>query len=354
VRFFLLCIGEGLHTRRMNTPLHITMKKTIVILIFLFLKITTSWTQTQDDLTSISQKITSNLSDDSLKIAAIYFWITSNISYDFRFKNRVESDTTLTQEPYNVVKTKKAICIGYAKLFKELCQLNNITAYIVEGIVKNGHGILEIEGHAWNVVRLNENYYLLDATWGAGDVGLAQKYFLRPPSVFLENHLPQDPIWQLLPQPIGYQCFTQNINCDKFIENMSFQDTIKNWAALDSLGKVFNVANRVLNYNPEDIQALRAMGGFYTEKAVLGINQYHKLRVEIKEKKRKPNHRSQVLKLLDDTKIQAEMAQSYFERIVLLASKYSYTDTHLNLDLLKENLLNLEKERQFVAAHFKE
>jgi transglutaminase/protease-like cytokinesis protein 3 len=330
------------------------MKKTITILIFLFLKTTTSWTQTQDDVTSIAQKLTSNLSDDSLKVAAIYFWITANIQYDHRFKNRVEGDTTLTQEPYNVVKTKRAVCIGYAKLFRELCRMSNIKAYVVEGIVKNGNGFLEREGHAWNVVLLNENYYLLDATWGAESAELAQNYFLRGPSVFLQNHLPDDPIWQLLTQPIGYQCFTKNIDCNKTVENMFFQDTIKNWEAMDSLGKVFNVANRILNYNPEDIQAMRAMGWYYSQKAVVGINQYYKLRAEIKEKKRKPNQRNQVLKLLDDTKTQAETAQRYYERIATLVTKYRYTDAHLNLDLIRENLLNLEKERQFVAAYFKE
>jgi transglutaminase/protease-like cytokinesis protein 3 len=232
--------------------------------------------------------------------------------------------------------------------------MNNIKAYIVEGIVKNGQGFLEREGHAWNVVLLNGNYYLLDATWGSESAELAQNYFLRGPSVFLQNHLPDDPIWQLSTQPIGYQCFTQNINCDKTVENLFFQDTIKNWEAMDSLSKVFDVANRILNYNPEDIQAMRALGGFYSAKAIEGITQYHKLRADIKAKKRQPTQRSKVLKLLDDTKAQAETAQMYYERIATLATKYRYTDAHLNLDLIKENLLNLEKERQFVAAYFKE
>jgi Transglutaminase-like superfamily len=310
--------------------------------------------QTQDDVTSISQKLTSNLSDDSLKIAAIYFWITANIQYDHRFKNRVEGDTTLTQEPYNVMKTKRAVCIGYAKLFRELCRMSNIKAYVVEGIVKNGNGFLEREGHAWNVVLLNGNYYSLDATWGAESAALAEIYFLRDPSVFLQNHLPDDPIWQLLTQPIGYQCFTQNINCDKTVESMSFQDTIKNWEAMDSLGKVFDVANRILNYNPEDIQAMKGIAGYYSAKAVKGITQYYVLRADIKAKKRQPTQRSSVLKLLDDTKAQAETAQMYYERIATLATKYRYTDAHLNLDLIRENLSNLEKERQFVAAYFKE
>jgi Transglutaminase-like superfamily len=330
------------------------MKKTIALSIFLSLKITSSWSQSLDDIASISQKISTNLTDDSLKVAAIYFWITSNIRYDTRFRNREEGDTTLTQEPYNVIKTKKAICIGYAKLFRELCKKNNIKAYVVEGIVKDKNGVLEREGHAWNVVQLNQNYYLLDATWGVGDIVSAQNYFLTPPSVFSRNHLPDDPIWQLESQPIDYQCFTNNVDCDKIIENMVFQDTIKNLEAMDSMAKVFNIANRILNYNPEDIEAMKALAGFHSVKALEGITQYYKLRAEIKEKKRKPTQRNQVLKLLDYTKAQAENAKSYYERIATFGTKYRYTDTHLNLDLIRENLLNLDKERQFVETYFKD
>jgi hypothetical protein len=330
------------------------MKKTIVLLIFLSLKITSSWSQSQDDLTSISQKLTAHLTNDSLKVGAIYFWITSNIRYDNRFRNREEGDTTLTQEPYNVVKTKKAICIGYAKLFQELCKMNGIKAYVVEGIVKDKNGYLEREGHAWNVVHLNGNYYLLDATWGAGDATLPQNYFLTTPSVFLQNHLPDDPVWQLQTQLIDYECFTKNNNCNKQSVYFNFKDTIQSWQTMDSLYKIYNSSSRTLNYNPEDLQAMRAMAGFYSEKALEGITKYNKLKTEIKEKKRKPVQRSQVLKLLDDTKTQVEMAKSYYERIANFSKKYNYTDAHLNLDLIHENLLNLEKERQFVSIYFKD
>jgi hypothetical protein len=338
----------------MNHTYNIIMKKTIALLIFLFLKITLSWSQSYDDLTTLSQKLTTHLTNDSLKVTAIYFWITSNIRYDNRFRNREEGDTILTQEPYNVIKTKKAICIGYAKLFRELCKMSNIKSYVVEGIVKNKSGFLEREGHAWNVVQIYESYYLLDATWGAGDAALAQNYFLTTPTVFLQNHLPNDPIWQLQTQLIDYECFTKNNNCNKKSEYFSFKDTIQSWEALDSLGKVYNSANRTLNYNAEDIQAMRAMAGFYSEKALEGITQYNRLRAEINEKKRKPIQKKQVLKLLDDTKGYIEIAKSYYERITISAKKYRYTDAHLNLDLIRENLLNLEKERQFVATHFKE
>jgi hypothetical protein len=329
------------------------MKQRTLIGILCLFTFITAWAQS-DDLAHVSEKLTAQYDNDSLKVAAIYFWITRNIAYDNGFKNRIEGDTTLTQEPYTVVKTKKAVCIGYAKLFRALCEMSHIKAYVIEGIVKNKEGRVEQEGHAWNVVKVAQNYYLVDATWGATDGPSAQMYFLTGPSVFSENHSPYDPVWQLLMQPIDYQCFTENKNCDTGGNTFAFNDTIQKWEALDSLEQVFNEAYRKLNYNPNNLQAMRALASFYSQKAIEGITQYNQLRTEIKEKKRKANQRKQVLKLLDDTKAQAETAITYYERITALSKKKDYTDAHLNLDLIKENLSNLEKERHFVATYFKD
>jgi Transglutaminase-like superfamily len=341
------------------------MKQRTLIYILCLFTLSTSWAQSDDDLVHVSEKITAPYDNDSLKVAAIYFWITRNIAYDNGFSNRIEGDTTLWQEPYTVVKTKKAVCIGYAKLFRELCKMNNIKAYVVEGLVKNKEGRVEREGHAWNVVKVAQHYYLLDATWGATDGPSAQMYFLTGPSpqvsgislhstVFSESHCPYDPVWQLMTQPIGYQCFTENKNCNASDNIFAFKDTIQKWEALDSLEQAFNEANRKLNYNPNNLQAIRAIASFYSQKAIEGITQYNQLKTEIKEKKRKAVQKKQVLKLLDDTKAYAETAKSYYERITAFSQKKEYTDADINLDLIKENLLNLEKERRFVETYFKD
>jgi transglutaminase/protease-like cytokinesis protein 3 len=328
----------------------------IHILLFgiLFFYTHTLLAQSDDALTLLSQKLTINLTDDSLKVSEIYFWIVKNIDYDHGFRHRIEGDTTLTQESYNVIKRKKAVCIGYAKLFKTLCELNNIKAYVVEGVVKNKQGYVESEGHAWNVVLINKNYYLLDATWGAADGLLQHKYFLMNPSVFSENHLPHDPIWQLLVQPIDYQCFTKNINCNTKTKDIDFRDSLLKIETMDSLSKVYSTSIRTLNYNPNDIQAMRAIASYYSQKAFEGITRYNQLRSDIKEKKRKANQRNEVLKLLDDIIIQVETAKMYYERLANLVLKNRYTDVQLNLDLIHENLQNLQKERLFVESFFKD
>ena len=64
--------------------------------------------------------------------------------------------------------------------------------------------------HAWNVVYLNDSWWLLDATWGAGYVSetkefikqYSEHYFLTNPEQFIYDHFPVDLNWQLLERMI--------------------------------------------------------------------------------------------------------------------------------------------------------
>ena len=103
-----------------------------------------------------------------------------------------------------------AVCDGFSKAFSLLCNMEGIRAYRISGTVDG-------DGHAWNKVKVNGNWYVVDITWsvtksGAGeDVGneldlfknkefLSYKYFLvnddfiksthQPSNVFFNNSIP--------------------------------------------------------------------------------------------------------------------------------------------------------------------
>ena len=65
--------------------------------------------------------------------------------------------------------------------------------------------------HAWNAVKINGAWYLLDSTWGAGYTDeqnnfvfdFDDEYFLMPPEQFIYTHFPEDAKWQLLSTPIS-------------------------------------------------------------------------------------------------------------------------------------------------------
>lgn len=84
----------------------------------------------------------------------------------------------------------RAVCDGYAKAFKLLCDREGIPCVIVAGVAKqNGRS----EPHAWNYVQMEDGlWYGVDTTWD--DVGpIATKhYFLvgAEESSFLDSHVP--------------------------------------------------------------------------------------------------------------------------------------------------------------------
>ncbi len=302
----------------------------------------------------LTLKLTENIVNDSLKVAAIYRWITDNVVYDRQFRKRVEGDSTLTQEPDYVVTNKKAVCVGFSKLFKEMCTLLGIPTVIVEGFTKGDERHIDSDEHAWNVVKIHNNWYLVDATWGSSSTISAKKYFLTDPSVFVETHLPHDPLWQLLNQPIGFDCFMYGKKCyDSSFSQFNVKDSIYVWSSLDSLTKNYNEATRILQYNPTDIRAMRQLAEFYSYNALESFKQYAQIRQDIKNKIRQPENKQAVLVLLDSATVNLEKAKEQYQRILPFAKKNRYTDAHMNIDVMNENLANIEQEKAFVMKYFK-
>ena len=55
---------------------------------------------------------------------------------------------------------RESVCLGYAKAVQYLLRQVGVESVVVTGSVITG------EAHAWNLVKINGQYYYLDATWG--------------------------------------------------------------------------------------------------------------------------------------------------------------------------------------------
>lgn len=64
------------------------------------------------------------------------------------------------QNAYSAAVEHKAICVGYASLFKILCDESGIECLVVEGTGVNRDGTTE--SHGWNLVKLSGKWYIVD------------------------------------------------------------------------------------------------------------------------------------------------------------------------------------------------
>ena len=89
----------------------------------------------------------------------VYMALIKKVEYD--------KDAKYNQSAYSALVVGKSVCAGYARAFQLIMQRLNIPTYYVLGYAK--------EDHAWNIVKINGEYYNVDLTWD--DTGGVYKHF---------------------------------------------------------------------------------------------------------------------------------------------------------------------------------
>ncbi|MBR3770299.1 MAG: leucine-rich repeat protein [Lachnospiraceae bacterium] len=103
------------------------------------------------------------------KVKAIHDIICNAVDYNWEAWNAGISDAIeerdFTQSAYSVFCTDLTVCAGYTQAFTLLCNAFDIECFGVNNL-----------GHAWNKVKVNDNWYNLDCTWDDGD-GFGNIYY---------------------------------------------------------------------------------------------------------------------------------------------------------------------------------
>jgi hypothetical protein len=180
------------------------------------------------DLYLLTKELTDRYTEQLQKARAIFIWITENIEYDYNFINKgkevmiPECDPGVHCEQLQqdwerkylnrVLRRKKAICDGYARLYKKMCGIAGIPCEIVAGYTKTKPYQIGNAGsvdHDWNAIYIDSTWHFLDPTWAAGGCGenedtgellpfkkgFSEYYWCTPFDKFYRNHYPKDGKW---------------------------------------------------------------------------------------------------------------------------------------------------------------
>ncbi len=248
------------------------------------------------DYNVLADKIAADFKTDAEKARAIFTWTALNISYDLKAyytqanngvaysysspEDKIKKDrefrTALVKQ---TLRTNKAVCEGYSSLISLVAERLKIESVIIPGTSKNNYteiGKKPVHSdHAWNALKIDGKWQLMDVTWAAGVVNTGTNkfekrfndvYFFTDPDKFFLNHFPENHKWLLTDKtaedfaalPFYYPSYLNsdyNLNADEgfilFPKDVAVRFNIKNLKPGDRVSFI-TTADNMLEQVPVD------------------------------------------------------------------------------------------------------
>ena len=161
----------------------------------------------------------------------LYDLLIERVTYDRTISTELQNNLTPSQQlphtAYGALINGSAVCDGYTYLFQLLCSYAGIPTTTVVGVAQQGEQAAtgESENHAWNLVKIGEEYYYCDPTWDDnGD------QYLDSDGDFVISKEPAEGMRQVLPSVTH---FYYNLSYAQIAQNHQFS---KNFAYPDREG----------------------------------------------------------------------------------------------------------------------
>ncbi|HPM13604.1 MAG TPA: transglutaminase domain-containing protein [Bacteroidales bacterium] len=237
----------------------------------------------QNNPQKLSKYLIAGLQNDGEKVLSIAYWICNNISY--KYSGQISRSVEI-KSSHKILKKKKATSLEYAKLFKEMCAVANIQAEIVHGYVKDfdffpGDTLYRAE-YAWNVVKIGNEWHIIDLTLAANDLepdGTPFSKFMwailrKPTTVKMKpvkryspqwicispdksiyTHMPILPLFQLLEYPITIDVFMRGDSLihqyvSRYPQKTRYYFDLEKYIQFSDIAKYVYVAKNTLLENP--------------------------------------------------------------------------------------------------------
>ncbi len=353
------------------------MKKTLLFTTVLLIFSSKLYAQSAQ-VVSLAQQITAGKKNDSLKVRAIYEWVAKNVEYDvplfLKMKRKSIEEFIRMQQPQQVLATKKAVCMGYSILFRDLCKAVGIKSEFISGMSKHldpntKKHIIPETLHAWNAVKINKKWYLTDLTWSAGSVDeeeskfykeFNEKFYLMNSAEFAKTHYPFDPVWQLSNQPLTQREFRLYNELPPSRINppsINYADSLSVYESQDSTSRKLTSYRRALKFDPSNDEAKAALGFYYVQR---GIDDYMSYQLITKyfnqiktadDMQKALNTHPQVNEALKEAEKNYRLSRYYYG---LVPQNSKYADiANMNKEVVEQNQKAINDSRSNLTNFYK-
>jgi Transglutaminase-like superfamily len=235
-----------------------------------------------EDLVNYGKK---NTVTDLEALRFYFVWVARNIHYDMA-ELTTKQRNPIKQEPETVFKNRQGICRGYADLLTVICQKARFECRSVAGYTNTQGTDGRDDLHAWNAIKINDDWFLFDVTWASNYLENTdnidekfESYFSQTSQKFIQKHFPFDPIWQLSEYVMPKEAFFQSNNGavypDPFGKEPAYQKIyfgdykkiIQEEAHLDWAQQGIKSFERAINFLPNETRLQEALNYYKGEKA---------------------------------------------------------------------------------------
>ncbi len=145
--------------------------------------------QIKQDIAEVVLKVERMCKPDTDREKVVHDYLSQNVMY---------SSAPYAVSAHNIkgaLIDRSAVCEGYARAFKLLCDAVEIPCIIINGTAIDSNG--NKEKHAWNIVRMKKNNYHVDVTWDCGINATSgvPLYYNVPDEYIAKDHIWQRDIW---------------------------------------------------------------------------------------------------------------------------------------------------------------
>lgn len=200
----------------------------------------------EKSIPSLAAYLTKSTSSDLEKARAIYVWLTANISYDDKGYNSKNYSPT---DAESVLQNRIGVCGGFANLYLALGQEAGLIIKKVSGYAKGysysvGDRFTKVD-HAWNLIQINGQWRIFDATWGEGNGNTVngklkstkefdEVWFNADPYLAIFSHMPENPQQAYVSPSLTLSNYEKLPKVDKsylasgFDAKLTYQKALKN------------------------------------------------------------------------------------------------------------------------------